>query len=66
VTLTSALAINNLGQVVAESATDAYLLTPYGVPESGTLPTALLGLGLSVVAFGLRRRRLGRFTATSN
>ncbi len=51
------VAINDLGQIVANSATNSYLLTPAtaSVPESSALLTALLGIS-PIAGLYLRRK----------
>jgi probable HAF family extracellular repeat protein len=57
VTLLDAYGINDAGQIIANSATDAYLLTPYvaAAPETTTWVIGLLGLG-SLLILGRRRQ----------
>jgi hypothetical protein len=56
--LTNAKAINDLGQIVATSASgNAYLLSPVPEPSSIVL---LCGAGVGGIFWGYRRRRLRR------
>ncbi len=70
-TLNSAIAINSVGQILAEGQAgsnyveNAYLLTPVGMPApmaptTAPEPSTLAILGLAVVAAWLRRRRSSR------